>query len=131
MSKEDETELARWAAEGRNQADASLERYDLPMLNQALDQIDQIDIPPLDVEKSWEILDAKKDAATYRPLRVNAWLISIAASLLVLVGIFFLAKPSQETITHYQPGILNELPDGQSHALFKRGSSLTFERSNF
>ena len=131
MEGEDETGLAHWAAaKKRRETTDSLEPYNLRMLNQALDEIDQLELPPFDKEKSWQAIDQKRTSSMHRRLRMRAWTMTAAASFLVLIGIFVFTRTNQGHQATYGAGTLTVLADDRSYALFKRNSSLTYDIEN-
>ena len=127
MSTNDERELACWMAEEGDSKVNDLEaEYNLSDIRKAVEQIDRINLPALDLDESWQVIEQKRTNWSLRPLRIQAWTIAVAASILVILGIFFITSDSSQTYLVFTESELAELPDG-SFALFKEGAEIQFD----
>ncbi len=92
--------------------------------------VDTLKTPSYDKEKLFNgILEGiKKETKTIR--LVPKWTIGIAASLLVLIGVFFFFNDQKEFSTDYGEHITFKLPDGSEVTLNSR-SSLKFKKSDW
>ncbi len=125
-TSDEEPRLARWLEQDSNE-DGLEESYDLVSIRKSLEVIDGIELPPLQIEEAWKQQVAKQEESSNQSVtRRRAWLVTVAACLVVLLGIFSLVKiKSPDTQLTFAEGSSYHLPSGRAQVIFRTAGTLT------
>lgn len=138
----DDRFLARWLNGDLTPAELELfeQHPDYPVLKRITEKMDGYESPDFPVGKSWEKFQEKlPDISTaegqIKPLRTRrSWIYAAAASLLLLIGLWFLWKGGNSSPTTYYTEVGQQkeltLPSG-SVAFLNAKSSLSFSTHNW
>ncbi len=130
MSEKKEDIFAKYLQYRMGQEDDVSSQPDLTLVKRALNELDGVSLPTLDIDRALEEQKSKHSFTKLKKVRRLAWMITAAAVALVLITILTLKVVNMPRDLHLPSAEVMVLPDGVSIALSHTSAGISYSSSS-